>query len=60
MKKIIQWILELFGIRVKTDYEKELEKHEESLEADVKDMKKDLGKDVGDKTLEDELEYWDK
>lgn len=62
MMKFIYFILELFGIRIKSDTEKKLDAEEKEIKDKIEDTKEKI-KDLeeggpGGKTLDEELDYW--
>jgi FtsZ-binding cell division protein ZapB len=60
MKAIINFILELLGFKTKTKDEKELIKKEEKLQEEADDLRDQREKlKIDDKTLEQELKYWE-
>lgn len=61
MKAIINFILQLLGIRVKSESEKELEAKEKLIKDDIAAVDKAIEKNKkeGGKSLEDEIKYWE-
>jgi cell division protein FtsB len=61
IRRIINFILEFLGFRVRSETEKELEQKAESLKDTIKDIEEKIKNlEPDDKSLDEELRYWDK